>query len=204
MGLDCLILAAGASSRFGECKLLVDWRGKPLLASAIAAARSLIPDRIIIVTGAFHREITAHAELLIDVHQSPPAQLIRCSDWQLGMGHSLAYGVNQLVDDNAVLILLGDQPLVNDDDLRRLYTAWKTDSTRITCAAFAGTLGVPAIFPATTKPRLLQLKGERGAKGMLTTANTCSVPMPNAALDIDTRADLIQLTQGYHHDYAQN
>ncbi|MCE7896899.1 MAG: nucleotidyltransferase family protein, partial [Gammaproteobacteria bacterium PRO8] len=51
--------------------------------------------------------------------------------------------------------------------------------------------GVPAIFPRHSWPALMRLQGDRGASGLLAAAATLTtVPMPSAASDIDTRADL--------------
>lgn len=113
------------------------------------------------------------------------------------MGNSLAYGVSQLPMENAVLILLGDQPLISANDLQRLYDAWQCDDGKIACANFLGTLGVPAVFPATIKSKLLQCDGDRGAKQLLQSSNDLtSVPMPTAAIDIDSPLDLQHLTTG--------
>jgi molybdenum cofactor cytidylyltransferase len=189
MKLDGLILAAGNSSRFGGCKLLANWQGKPVLDRVIDVTQSLPLERLAVVTGAYHRDIA-------DYFNNRTLELFYCADWQVGMGNSLAYGVSQLPPENAVLVLLGDQPLIDTDDLQQLLTTWKANPHKITCAAFASTRGVPAIFPATAKPWLLQLSGDRGAKGLLNGSDVCAVPMPNAAFDVDTRSDLLHVKQG--------
>ena len=189
MGLDGLILAAGSSSRFGNCKLLADWQGAPLLDRILDAASRLPLNRVAMVTGAYHRDIAAHLS-------DSAVELCYCATWHTGMGSSLAYGVSQLSPENAVLVLLGDQPLIDNDDLQQLLTTWKANPHKVTCAAFAGTRGVPAIFPATAKPWLLQLSGDRGAKGLLNGNDVTAVPMPNAAFDVDTRSDLLHVKTG--------
>lgn len=187
--LDILILAAGSASRFGGCKLLADWQGQPLITSSINAAHDLKSEKKIIVAGAFYSQLKKVQLNLNDV------ELLEFRDWQLGMGHSLAFGVNQLPNNNAVLILLGDQPLISAQDLQNLYRAWCTQPTKIACAHFANTLGVPAIFPARFKTELLACTGDRGAKSLLMRYNheLIKVPMPSAEFDIDTPTDLDKL-----------
>lgn len=193
MKLDCLILAAGSASRFGGCKLLADWNGQPLISATIAAARALAPEKIVVVGGAFYPQLL-QAESLLNMGR-PNVELMQYRDWQLGMGHSLAFGVNQLITDNAVLVLLGDQPLVSAQDLQSLYRAWNTNPMQIACANFANTLGVPAIFPAQFKEQLQACSGDRGAKTLLAcyAGQLVSVAMPAAEFDVDTQADLNML-----------
>lgn len=194
MTLDCLILAAGSASRFGGCKLLADWQGQPLIAASLSAARALKPKKIIIVAGAFYSQLKK-SELIEAQLNIDSVELIEFRDWQLGMGHSLAFGVSQMPSDNPVLILLGDQPLINVQDLRNLYSAWCAQPTKIACSMFANSIGVPAIFPVRFKTELLACTGDRGAKKLLMryADELIKVPMPNAEFDVDTPTDLEKL-----------
>jgi molybdenum cofactor cytidylyltransferase len=188
MSIDCLILAAGAATRFGSCKMIADYKGHPLIAHAIHAANALEPERIIIVTGASHERLDAYRAAL----KNPSFELAYFDGWQSGMGYSLAFGTCQLDNDNPVLILLGDQPEVSVGDLRNLYRLWQTNPMQIVCAGFAGTLGVPAIFPAAFKHQLRRCTGDRGAKQLLFNyaEQVLAMNMPAAEFDVDTPADL--------------
>ncbi len=188
MAIDCVILAAGAATRFGSCKLLADYLGQPLIAHTLDAVQSVTPERIILVTGASHTALNEYcASLAIS-----RLEVAYCDDWQLGMAHSLVHGVAQLNNDKPVLILLGDQPQVSAADLLRLYRCWRSSPTQIVCASFADTLGVPAIFPAEFKPFLLGCSGDRGAKQLLFqhAEQVVAIAMPSAEFDIDTPADM--------------
>ncbi|HSC67335.1 MAG TPA: nucleotidyltransferase family protein [Cellvibrio sp.] len=193
--LDCLILAAGNASRFGGCKQLADWRGRPLLAASIAAARALKPARIVVVGGAFYPQLLQalpQLELKPAASTYRPIELLEFCAWELGLGNSLAFGIKQLQNSNPVLILLGDQPLISAQDLRKLYRHWRNSPDKIACASFANTLGVPAIFPAPFKAALYACRGDRGAKSVLLRYSNRVVPvaMPTAEFDIDTPANL--------------
>lgn len=193
--IDCLILAAGSASRFGGCKQLADWKGRPLLATSIAAARTLEPAQIVVVSGAFYPQLLqAQAELEVKSKRvaDRPIELLEFPAWKLGVGNSLAFGIKHLQNSNPVLVLLGDQPLISAQDLCNLYRAWRTSPDKIACASFASTLGVPAIFPAHFKAQLYECRGDRGAKNMLLRYPNHIIPvaMPSAEFDIDTPADL--------------
>lgn len=193
--IDCLILAAGNSSRFGSCKLLTNWKGQPLLLNSIAAARKLNPARICVVGGAFYPELS---QLIGELNAKPKdvrdcaIELLEFRAWSLGIGNSLAFGVKQLQNTRPVLVMLGDQPLVSEQDLQRLYRRWHEQPEKIACASFSNTLGVPAIFPAQFKARLYECRGDRGAKNVLLNypEQVMPVVMPSAEFDIDTPIDL--------------
>lgn len=196
--LDCLILAAGNASRFGSCKQLADWKGQPLLAATIAAARQLKPARILVVGGAFYPQLLQALPALNSTatkHSNTPVapvELLEFRAWNLGLGHSLAYAIKHLQNSNPVLVLLGDQPLVSAQDLQNLYYHWCAQPEKIACASFANTLGVPAVFPAQYKARLYESRGDRGAKNILLRYRNQVMPvaMPSAEFDVDTPADL--------------
>ena len=193
--IDCLILAAGSASRFGCCKQLADWHGRPLLAACIATARTLAPAHLYVVGGAFYPQLL---QALPELDAKPKRraakaiELLEYRAWDLGVGNSLAFGVKQLQNSNPVLVLLADQPLISAQDLRNLYRAWRKQPEKIACASFSDTLGVPAIFPAKFKARLYECRGDRGAKNLLLRYADQVVPvaMPSAEFDIDTPADL--------------
>ena len=105
----------------------------------------------------------------------------------------------------AVLVMLADQPLVDEAVLRRLLDAWtRADEASshggatIAAAAYAETIGVPAVFGRAHFDALCSFPAEAGAAGLLRQADARvhRVAMPEAAVDIDTPNDLAQLYQG--------
>lgn len=193
MDTDILILAAGASRRFGGCKLLAEWKGVPLISSALQAAQTASVSAESSIAS-INVVLGEHATVLQPVIQAqyPGVQLYFCADWAKGLGHSLAFGVAQLPAENAILIMLADQPMINVFDIQYLIARAKEHPSNIICAEFTGTVGVPALFPPGEKAKLLQLRGDRGAKAILKEAGerVLPVPMPHAAMDIDTPDDL--------------
>ena len=97
------------------------------------------------------------------------------------------------------MIVLGDQVAVTADDLRRLVSAWKGESSTIAASVYEGRAGVPAIFPSWCFSELSQLRGDQGARAILQRNMTrlVHVPMPNAAFDLDTPEDLIRLRERF-------
>jgi molybdenum cofactor cytidylyltransferase len=93
------------------------------------------------------------------------------------------------------MLLLADQAAVSADDLKRLARAWRRQPQYIAAALYAGTSGVPAIFPRSAFRDLAELRGDVGARVLLRRSadRVVRVPMPSAALDVDTPEDLLAL-----------
>ena len=191
MKLDCIILAAGAATRFGGNKLVADFHGQPLIARILNSVQALSPERIIVVSGAGHEQLRAQSVFQLN-NLAPSVELHYCPQWQGGMGHSLAFGVRLSNNLNPIMILLGDQPRIGAQELYSLWYRWCTQPSHIVSSRFANTLGVPAIFPASFKPSLCECSGDRGAKPLLFTyaQQVLAVDIPAAEYDVDTQDDL--------------
>jgi molybdenum cofactor cytidylyltransferase len=190
-GLHALVLAAGASTRFGSTKQLVRLAGRPMMHTAVARAVDIAGSGVTVVLGAQAAEL---APLL----RHSPASIAINRDWREGLASSIRTGVARLPPGcSAVLILLADQPAVTTEDLRRLTQAWQRQSDFMAAASYDGTVGVPAIFPRTCFSDLTALRGDSGARQLLqrNPDRIVRVAMASAAIDIDTPEDLLALSR---------
>ncbi len=188
--LHVIVLAAGASSRFGSPKQLVRIQGRPLLHRAVANALELAGHAVIVVLG-------AHAADLSPLLRHAPASIVVNRGWAEGIASSIRAGVQMLpASCDGVLLTLADQAAVTVDDLRRLAAAWRREPRQIVAARYDATLGVPAIFPRADFPSLASLRGDRGARDILRRSRdrVIGVEIANAALDIDTPEDLLRVS----------
>jgi molybdenum cofactor cytidylyltransferase len=188
-GLHAIVLAAGASSRFGSAKQLVRVAGRPLLHTAVARAAEVAGTAVSVVLGARAAELTP-------LLKHSQASVIINRDWREGLASSIRAGVARLPPScMAVLLTLVDQPAVTAEDLKRLVSAWRRQPDYIAAARYGTTTGVPAIFPRSTFPDLQSLRGDTGARALLqrNPDRVVRVPMASAALDIDTPEDLLKL-----------
>jgi molybdenum cofactor cytidylyltransferase len=187
--LHAIVLAAGASTRFGSPKQLVRVNGRPLLHTAVAHAVEVAGHSVTVVLG-------ANAAELAPLLKHTPASVIVNRDWNEGLGSSIRAGVARVPGScTAVLLLLADQAAVTKEDLRRLIGAWRRQPEYIVAAQYSGTIGAPAIFPRSRFPDLAALRGDVGARSvfMRNPDRVVRVPMESAALDIDTPEDLLNL-----------
>lgn len=182
------MLAAGAAKRFGGKKQLATLGNSTLLEQSIAQHQISVLDNFYVVLGAHGREIS---EKLTEVEG---IKLLIAENWEQGLGHSIASGVSQLLNEPAshLLLCLGDQIAVTDEDIKTLIDASKNNPDAIVASAYQNQLGVPAIFPKWAWPELAKLKGDKGAKSLFyqLQEEVVSVPLDNPEIDIDTPADL--------------
>ncbi len=114
-----VVLAAGASSRLGTCKALVDIGGASPLERLIAAGRAWDPAPLV-VTGAHHDEI-ARAVSVGAV--SVGVEVARNEDWAAGRLGSIAVAVHARAGCDLCLAPV-DVPLVEEEVFRALFAAW--------------------------------------------------------------------------------
>lgn len=185
-----LILAAGGSRRMGRTKQLLRWQGRTLLERAMDCACRVLPGRVIVVLG-------ADAELIREAIELDLVETIQNPGWQEGLASSIRRGMQTLpASSAAVLIMLCDQPLINDAHLIAILDAWRSEPERIVASQYHLSCGVPALFPAAYFDRLQTLNGNKGAKPLLVEfdQNVLKIPFPEAELDIDTPSDFERFT----------
>ena len=195
LGLTAVILAAGASRRYGEPKQLVRYRGENLLERSIRLARAAGARQVCVVLG--YRANAIHRVLEKNRVYLDCGYAARNPRWREGMGRSLAVGIKALPREaRAVLVCLSDQPRLQPEDLAQLVAAWRRNPRSVAAARYAGKLGVPAIFPRSWFPRLELLAKDQGAHALLASAkDVVGVPMPRAAFDLDYPEDLSKIPE---------
>jgi molybdenum cofactor cytidylyltransferase len=187
--LHAIVLAAGASSRFGSPKQLVRFERQPLIQRVIAGATELAGSAVTVVLGAYAAEIASTL---------PPgsASIIVNRDWQQGIASSIRAAVARLPGAcDGVLLLLADQPLVGSHSLNRLAAAWRRQPRSIVASRYGAVTGVPAIFPRWCFSDLGALRGDQGARVLLRryADHVVRLAHPEAEVDIDYPEDLLEL-----------
>jgi molybdenum cofactor cytidylyltransferase len=184
-----LLLAAGASQRFGADKRLASLpSGDTLLATTLATYQRVVGHCTVVIDQAdevLARWLQAEgASVVLADSRHPPR----------GMGDSLAQGMRLIAsqDVDACLIALGDMPWVQDQTLKTLLA--KLAQSPIVVPAWQGRRGHPVGFGSRFFAQLCHLSGDRGARAVLQahSAECCVVPVADSGVvqDVDTPADL--------------
>ena len=181
-----IVLAAGASSRFGRTKQLEHFEGVPLAAGAVRKAESVCGARTVLVVGKDWREVAAACEPLAGFFVINEA-------YGQGMASSIACGVRAVADGaDAILLTMADLPLVSEEHLSKLAETWRNSPRSIVASAFEDTLGPPVVFPRSDFDALLELEGDHGARQVLEANGdrVLTISCQEAAFDIDRPEDL--------------
>ncbi len=120
MTLSIVILAAGQGKRMNSAlpKVLQPLAGRPLLGHVLTAARALEPAAVHVVYG--HGGEQVQAALAGDLAIVAPRSSWVLQAEQKGTGHAMQQALPVLHDDEIVLVLYGDVPLVQPETLRAL------------------------------------------------------------------------------------
>jgi molybdenum cofactor cytidylyltransferase len=189
--LHAIVLAAGASTRFGSAKQLVRIGDRPLLSLIAGRTGEIVGHALLVVLG-------AQAAQLTPLLRHSPGSVVVNRDWREGLASSIRAGIARLPPSCAgVMLVLADQACVTAEDLRRLAGAWRRQPLCVAAARYGGTLGAPAIFPRHLFGELSELRGDSGARVLLKrhADGLVKVPMTSAAFDLDTPDDLLELNR---------
>ncbi|MCM3698875.1 NTP transferase domain-containing protein [Paenibacillus macerans] len=209
-----LILAGGASARMGRPKLLLPAPQGHVLQQTVHQALSSGSCRVAVITaknGPIKRahlkagpELWAGAEARIasgsNSVQPPPLESVEWLETDSaarGLGASLAAGVRQLRARHspaAILVLLGDQPEMKPEAIRRVAGTFRETGAWIVQARYEDHPAHPVLFAAPLFADLAALNGDVGAKELLRKYGErivyANVPGP-APSDIDKPEDYL-------------
>lgn len=158
-----VVLAAGRSARMGRTKQLLVYRGRPLLQHVLdSAAHAVQLDRLLLLLGHRASEIRDSLELRgADVFSVP--------DFRQGQSASMRSGVEeaQRLGANAVLFLLGDQPLVSAEVMDSIAAAYREHRDPVVLPICGGRRGNPVLMDEGLFPELLEISGDVGGRAIL-------------------------------------
>jgi CTP:molybdopterin cytidylyltransferase MocA len=181
MTVAAVVLAAGGGTRFGgpDHKLLAEFRGRPLVWWALAAAAAARLSEVAVIVGA------------VDLGVAVPegVTVIENPDWASGQASSLQTAVSWASErqHEAVVVGLGDQPLVPSE----AWTAVAAATSPVAVATFDGKRR-PPVRLARSVWSLLPTAGDEGARVLMKKRPdlVCEVACEGQPVDIDNEEDL--------------
>lgn len=183
--LGAIVLAAGFSKRMGdENKLLKRFKDRPLISHVVERTTDLGLRQVFVIVGHDEdkiRPLMPHGVILISHPQAAD-----------GMGSSIAKGALALDPSlRGVFILLGDMPFIMRADYEKLAeTLYSAKDNAICIPICEGQRGHPVLFGQAHFSALRKLKGDRGARNVLSRSNAeiFEVPVGHSGvlIDLDT------------------
>ena len=162
--IAAIVPAAGMSTRMGRNKLLLAFKGKPLIARAVDTLLESEVDQVVVVLG--HEADKVKAKL-----QGRQVTIVENPNYGQGMSTSIRVGLGAVSSDaRAIMIYLADQPLLEPEDVNRLIRAFaeaREHNKSIVVPYFRGQRGNPVILDASYKEDILEVVGEVGCKRVI-------------------------------------
>jgi molybdenum cofactor cytidylyltransferase len=159
--VTAIVLAAGKSSRMGANKMLADFHGQPLLRTTIESLQGSAVDEVIVITGHQRAEVEAAVKGL-------PVRVFHNPDYAEGLSTSLRVGVTAVQGSDAVLICLGDMPLVQSATIDRLIAAFNpTEHRSVVVPVVRSQQGNPVLWGREHFEKLTALSGDKGARNLI-------------------------------------
>ena len=185
-----IVLAAGASTRLGRPKALLEWQGKPLIQIIVGVAVRAGLSPVIVVIGAVR-------ESIVEALRGLPVEFVINENWELGQSSSIKAGLAALPPyTGSVVFLLADQPRVTVDLLLTLVRTHATTLDPIMAPFVGGHRSNPVLFDAITFRELERLEGDVGGRAIFDRYPVTPIYWndPRLLLDIDTEEDYKKLT----------
>ncbi len=181
-----VVLAAGASTRFGAPKQLLDWKGEPFVRVVARRALEAGLSPVIVVTGEQTAQIRNAVEGL-DV------RVVFNPDWNSGQASSIKVAVSHLDPQlrffpGGVVFLLADQPQVTTTVIQALTSLHAQTLHPVIAPMVLDRRANPVLFDHSTFSDLLTLEGDVGGRGIFHKHHVEYLPWHDDSLllDVDT------------------
>ena len=165
MSVFAVVLAAGASSRYG----MDPPKQVELLPQVLAALRESSVDGIVVVSGA---------------HELP-VESVRCADWERGPGASLRCGLRALPPEvDAAIVVLADGPDLDPRAVDRIVDDWRANGGDAVVATYDGV----RLHPVLLARAVWDDVPDEGARSLSARLVACDDLTPPGDVDVATRA----------------
>lgn len=182
--VDCIITAAGLSSRMGQWKMMLPWHNGTILDASIRNAQRFCT-RIILVTGYRAPEIEAR------YHNAPGIELIHNPEFEQGLLSSIRTA-SRAINSEYCFISHGDLPCLP----RAVFSAlWSLRGAEAILPHYQGTPGHPILIPRRLLQQALETGTGNSVRKILLAGKHRQVALnnPEIIFDIDTPDDFRRL-----------
>lgn len=191
--VTAVLLAAGLSSRMGDFKQLMPFRGATIVESCVETILSTSADDLVVVVGHRAREVEAAVSRF-------GVRVVENRDYALGMSTSAVAGVRAAGEAEAAMICLSDQPQIPAAVFEAVLGAYRRTGARIVVPTIAGDTGHPVVFDLSLRDEILAVDPSAGGLRTVTYAHRdelLRVPVDTVSVldDIDTPDDYERLRE---------
>jgi molybdenum cofactor cytidylyltransferase len=186
--IAAIILAAGESKRMGRVKQLLPFRGGTILGQITENLLQSQAAEIVVVLG-------YQAEKIAPQIARERVKIVVNPDFKQGMSSSIKCGLSHISEAaDGVMIVLGDQPLIEKETIDLLIEKHRQSDRGITLPVYKGIRGHPVIFKMKYKDELLRLTGDIGGKQIVERH-------PSDVLEVEVDSESVIISIDVESDY---
>jgi molybdenum cofactor cytidylyltransferase len=186
--VGAVVLAAGLSTRMGRPKMTLPWNDSTVIGKVVSTLMMAQIEPIVVVTGGAHT-------LVVEALKQFSVKNIFNPNFANGeMLDSLQVGLSNMpVHVNAALIVLGDQPLIDESVVRAVVEKYIFDEVKLVVPSFRMRRGHPWLVDRQLWPQILALKHPETLRDFMQANDQdiryVIVDTPSILQDIDTPED---------------
>jgi molybdenum cofactor cytidylyltransferase len=182
-----IVLAAGASTRYGQPKQLLSVGHKTMLQHVVDIVLASPVDQTIVVLGHCAGEMGATLK-------GTPADILTNEEWEAGLSTSVQAGLRAVRPDvQAALFVLADQPAITPQIIAILLERYQETGGPIVVPTYQGKRGNPALFDRALFAELMEVREDQGGRQLIDRygdkAERVEVGSEAVLVDVDTEAD---------------
>ncbi|EPY2272521.1 molybdenum cofactor cytidylyltransferase [Clostridium sporogenes] len=182
--VNAVIMASGYSTRMGKNKLMLPFKGKPIIEHVIDTIKECNFNEVILV---------GRENKVLDIGKKKNILTVLNTKAYKGQSQSIKLGILNTGASNGYMFFTGDQPLLDSYTINSLLNTFTRNNAYIIIPKYKDKVGSPTIFPKKLKNELLNLQGDVGGKAVINnhTNEILFVNLRNSCclFDIDTSKD---------------
>lgn len=156
--VNAIIMASGYSTRMGKNKLLLPFRGKPIIEYVIDAVQKCTFNEIILV---------GKENQILDIGKSKNISTVLNTESHKGQSQSIKLGILNTGASDGYMFFTADQPLIDSYTINLLLDAFIKNKNSIIVPRYKNKSGSPTIFSSKFKDQLLGLQGDIGGRPII-------------------------------------
>lgn len=182
-----MILAAGESRRMGGQKLLLPYGDKAIIQTVIEKVLASKVEKTLVVLG-------ANREKIKEKIKEYPVEIVFNADFSRGMLSSVHCGFQAVTKDvRAILVLLGDQPMIRTHVIDDLIDGYDRSKRGIVIPVYNQRRGHPVLIDLKYRDEVVHLSHDTGLRELVYNhpEDTVEIPVdtPDILRDIDDSED---------------
>ncbi len=185
--ITAMVLAAGESNRMKEQKLLLPYKGKPMIRTVVDTIAQSRIQEIMVVLGADHEKIEKALE-------GSAATFCTNENYRKGMLSSIQAGMKSMPEhSDAFMVFLGDQPMISPAIIDAIINAYSNTQKGIVLPVFEKRRGHPVLIDKKYRSHIDTIDPNVGLRDLIWKFpdDITEVSMEDEGIirDIDTRED---------------